>query len=466
MDNQNSLEHQIRQAGQTEQDEPDNQKRQGFSGRIGFVLSAAGSAVGLGNIWRFPYLAAEFGGGTFLLVYILVMMIFGFPIMAMEIAIGRKAGCCCVNAYGRIDRRAGFLGWLTSGITLITLPYYCVIGGWVLKYASLYIAGEGTEAGAPEYFEGFISGFPEPLIWQALFIGLAAAIIICGVKNGIELANRFLMPALIIIAIIVAGYSLTLPGALEGAAWYLTPDLSKFSFRTVLAALGQMFWSLSLSSGIMVTFGAYLGRSQSIERSVRQIELFDLGAAFISGLIIIPAVFAFSGGDQQTLNSGAGLMFITLPRVFEAMPSGRMIGVLFFMLVIFAAVSSAISMMEVNTANLIERFGLRRWQAALVMAGALALLGIPPALGYSLWSGLRPMGLSILDFEDIVGNTVITPIAALLSCLFFGWTASPRILTEEIRQGGGFKRRRSFEFIIRWLAPAVILAVLAGAVIG
>lgn len=441
-------------------------ERPGFSGRIGFVLSAAGSAVGLGNIWRFPYLAAEYGGGIFLLVYVLVTMIFGFPIMAMEIAIGRKAGSCCLNAYGTVDPRASFLGWLTSGITLITLPYYCVIGGWVLKYAALYLSGEGSEAAARGYFNGFISGFPEPLVWQALFISLAAAIIICGVKNGIELANRFLMPALIIIAVIVAVYSLTLPGALEGAAWYLTPDFSRFSFRTVLAAMGQMFWSLSLSSGIMVTFGAYLGRNQSIERSVKQIELFDLGAAFISGLIIIPAVFAFSGGDQQTLNSGAGLMFITLPSVFEAMPSGGVIGILFFLLVMFAAVSSAISMMEVNTANLIERFGLKRWQAALVMAGVLAVLGIPPALGYSLWSEARPFGMTILDFEDIVGNSIVTPIAALLACLFFGWVAHPRLLTGEIRQGGGFKRRRSFEFTIRWLAPAVILAVLVGSAVG
>ncbi len=449
-----------------ELDKSDRTERPGFSGRIGFVLSAAGSAVGLGNIWRFPYLAAEYGGGIFLLVYVLVTLIFGFPIMAMEIAIGRKAGCCCVNAYGAVDRRASFLGWLTSGITLITLPYYCVIGGWVLKYAALYITGEGSEAAATGYFQSFISGFPEPLVWQILFIALAAAIIICGVKNGIELANRFLMPALIIIAVIVAGYSLTLPGALEGAAWYLTPDFSRFSFRTVLAAMGQMFWSLSLSSGIMVTFGAYLGRSQNIEHSVKQIELFDLGAAFISGLIIIPAVFAFSGGDQQALNSGAGLMFITLPGVFEAMPSGRVIGVLFFLLVMFAAISSAISMMEVNTANLIERFGMKRWQAALIMAGVLAVLGIPPALGYSLWNELRPFGLTILDFEDIVGNSIVTPIAALLACLFFGWVAHPRILTEEIRRGGGFKRRRSFEFTLRWLAPAVILAVLVGSVVG
>lgn len=436
-----------------------------FSGRIGFVLSAAGSAVGLGNIWRFPYLTAEYGGGIFLLVYIAVTLIFGFPIMAMEIAIGRKAATCCVNAYGRIDRRASFLGWLTSGITLITLPVYCVIGGWVLKYAAIFIAGEGSEAAAPGYFQGFISKTPEPLFWQAAFIGLAAAIIICGVKNGIELANRFLMPALIIIAVIAAGYSLTLPGAIEGAAWYLTPDFSRFSFRTVLAAMGQMFWSLSLSSGIMVTFGAYLEQSQSIEKSVKQIEIFDLGAAFISGLIIIPAVFSFSGGNEKALNSGAGLMFITLPRVFESMPSGRIIGVLFFLLVIFAAISSAISMMEVNTANLIERFHMKRWQAALTMAAVLALLGILPALGYSVLNEIRPFGLTILDFEDFIGNSLITPIAALLACIFFGWVVHPRVLTDEIRRSGGFRRRKSFEFTLRWLAPGVILAALVGSAV-
>ena len=436
-----------------------------FSGKIGFVMSAAGSAVGLGNIWRFPFLAAEYGGGIFLLVYIIVTLLFGFPIMAMEIAIGRKAAGSSISAYGKIDKRGGFIGWLTATVTLITLPYYCVIGGWVLKYAAVFVSGNGASAGAPFFYREFISKPTEPIVWQAAFLIISAVIILFGVRNGIEKANRVLMPALIAIAAAIAVYSLTQEGALQGAAYYLTPDFSKFSFKTVLAATGQMFYSLSLSSGIMVTFGAYLGRDVSIEKSVKLVEVFDIGVAFLSGLIVMTSVFAFSGGEQTAMSAGAGLMFETLPAVFLSMPFGEIIGALFFLLVLFAALSSAISMMEVNTANLIEHFKMKRPQAVLVLAVILLILGLPSALGYSLWSGFKPLGMYFLDFADFVGNSVITPLVALISCLFIGWIAKPQGLSEEIGRTGVFKRRRSFEFMIRYAAPVFIAAVLLGSLL-
>lgn len=436
-----------------------------FSNRLGFVLSAAGSAVGLGNIWRFPFLAAEYGGGIFLLTYLAVTLIFGFPVMAMEISIGRKTGAASLTAYGSLDRRGGFIGVLTAVVTLITLPYYCVIGGWVLKYAVMYLTGSGAMAAGEGYFAQYTSQTLQPVGFQTLFLLMAAAILLCGVKNGIEKANRFLMPALIALAVIVAGYTLTLDGALDGVAYYLTPDWSRFSFKTVLAATGQMFYSLSLASGIMVTFGSYLKKEDSVEKSVKQIELFDLGIAFISGLIVIPAVFAVSGGENTALSAGTGLLFETLPSVFAAMPFGGVVGALVFVLIFFAAISSAISMMEVNVANLIARFGLKRRYAVLIMTAVLLILGIPSSLGYGAWSAARPFGMSILDFFDYIGNSVVTPVVAMISCIFIGWMVKPRVLSEEMEQSGRFKRRRSFEFIIKWIAPLFIAAVLIGSLL-
>ncbi len=437
-----------------------------FSNRLGFVLSAAGSAVGLGNIWRFPFLAAEYGGGIFLLVYIAVTLLFGFPIMAMEISIGRRTAAPSVKAYERLDSRGGFIGILTSAVTLITLPYYCVIGGWVLKYAVMYMTGKSAQAAAQGFFSEYTSQTLQPVGFQALFLLMAAAILLCGVKNGIEKANRFLMPALVVLGVVIAVYTLTLPNAFEGVMYYLTPDWSKFSFKTVLAATGQMFYSLSLASGIMITYGAYLKREDNIEKSVKQIELFDLGIAFLSGLIVIPAVFAVSGGENTALSAGTGLLFETLPSVFASMPFGGIVGALVFVLIFFAALSSAISMMEVNVANLIGRFKMKRRYAVGVMTGVLLILGIPSSLGYGVWSGARPLGMALLDFFDYMGNSIITPIVAMISCIFIGWVVKPHTLSGEISQGGVFRRRKSFEFTVRWIAPLFIAAVLIGALLG
>lgn len=437
-----------------------------FSDRLGFVLAAAGSAVGLGNIWRFPFLAAEYGGGIFLLVYIIVTLLFGFPIMAMEISIGRRTASAALGAYKKLDRRGGFIGALTSAVTLITVPYYCVIGGWVLKYAVMYFTGKSALVAGEGFFAQYTSQTLEPVGFQVLFLLMAAAILLCGVKNGIEKANRFLMPALIVLAVVIACYTLTLDGAWEGVRYYLLPDWSKFSFGTVLAAMGQMFYSLSLASGIMITFGAYLKREDDIAKSVKQIELFDLGIAFLSGLIVIPAVFAVSGGEGTAITAGAGLLFETMPRVFASMPFGSVVGALVFVLIFFAALSSAISMMEVNIANLIERFNMKRRYAVVIMAGVLLILGIPSSLGYGVWSAARPLGMALLDFFDYMGNSVITPIVALISCIFIGWVVKPRVLSEEIAQGKEFRRQKSFEFIVKWVAPLFIGAVLIGALLG
>ena len=292
------------------------EKRSMFSGKLGFVLAAAGSAVGLGNIWRFPYLAAKYGGGIFLLVYLILVVSLGFSLMIAEVAIGRKTKLSAIGAFRKLSEKWKFLGYLASVVPMVIFPYYCVIGGWVVKYLAVYVSGGGLEAAGDSYFSDFIAKPGEPILWLALYVGLTAVIVFFGVQKGIEKASRVMMPALVVLTIGVAAYSVTRPGALDGVAYYLIPDFSRFSVNTVLGAMGQMFYSMSLAMGIMVTYGSYMKREDDLEKSVSQIEIFDTGIAFLAGLMVIPAVFAFSGGDEAALNQGAGLMFVTLPKVF------------------------------------------------------------------------------------------------------------------------------------------------------
>ena len=319
------------------------QKRSSFTGKLGFVLAAAGSAVGLGNIWRFPYLAAQYGGGIFLLVYIILAVTFGFTLMIAEIAIGRKTGLSAIGAFKALNKKFAFLGYLAAIVPALILPYYSVIGGWVTKYLVSFTIGNGTNAAADGYFDAFTATAAEPVVWFLVFIGLTALIVILGVEKGIEKVSKIMMPVLVLLTVFIAIYTLFMPGAIDGLVYYIKPDFSKFSFMTVLAALGQLFYSMSLAMGIMITYGSYMKKDVSIESSVKQIEIFDTGIAFFAGLMIIPAVFAFSGGSEESLTKGPSLMFETLPKVFEAMPAGDIIGAVFFLLVLFAALTSSIS---------------------------------------------------------------------------------------------------------------------------
>ena len=318
--------------------------RGSFTSRIGFVLAAAGSAVGLGNIWRFPYLAAKNGGGIFLLIYILLVLTVGIALMTAEITLGRKTGLSVCSAFKKLNKKWAFVGVLGAIVPAIILPYYSVIGGWVLKYLVVYCEGFGDTAAADGFFGGFISSSASPLFWYVIFIGIVTIIIIYGVRKGIERASKILMPLLVILTVIVAIYSIFLPGAGEGLVYYLKPDFSHLSWSGVLGAMSQMFYSLSLAMGIMITYGSYVQKKENIETAVTHIALFDTAIAFLAGLMVIPAVFAFMG--PEALNAGPGLMFITLPKVFNSMTAGGFIGATFFILVFFAALTSAISLME------------------------------------------------------------------------------------------------------------------------
>lgn len=447
--------------------DPKSVKRSSFTGKIGFVLAAAGSAVGLGNIWRFPYLAAKYGGGMFLLVYIALSVTFGFSLMMAEIAIGRKTGKSAIEAFGTLDKRFSFLGFLAAAVPIIILPYYSVIGGWVLKYMTGFITGSAGQMAADGYFGGYIAKAGEPLLWFAIFIGATALIVLFGVEKGIEKVSKILMPVLVVLTLFIAIYSMiAIDGAWAGVKYYLMPDFSKFSIMTVVAAVGQLFYSMSLAMGIMITFGSYMKKDINIETSVKQIEIFDTGVAFLAGLMIIPAVFAFSGGDESALGQGPGLMFVTLPKIFESMLGGTVIGAVFFFMVLLAALTSSISLMETIVSIFMDKLKLDRKLSCLIVLGISVMLGIPSSLGYSSWSSVKILGMQFLDFFDFISNSIMMPVIAFITCVFVGYVLKPGTLEEEIELSGKFKAKKLYNAVIRYVAPICIIAILVSAILG
>ena len=442
--------------------------RSSFTGKIGFVLAAAGSAVGLGNIWRFPYLAAKYGGGIFLLVYILLSVTFGFSLMVAEIAIGRKTQQSAIGAFSSLNKKFSFLGVLAAVVPIIILPYYSVIGGWVMKYTVGFVSGGVSTMADGSFFGNYIGGenFIEPLAWFLLFVAITAVVVMCGVEKGIEKVSKVMMPVLVILIAFVAIYTIcTVDGAVDGLIYYVKPDFSKFSIMTVVAAMGQLFYSMSLAMGIMITYGSYMKKEVSIESSTKQIEIFDTGVAFLAGLMIIPAVFAFSDGDPAALGAGPGLMFITLPKVFGLMPGGAIIGTIFFLMVLLAALTSSISLMETIVSIFQDKFKLGRIPCCVIVIGICLVLGIPSSLGYSLWGEVKLLGMQFLDFFDFISNNIIMPILALGTAIFVGFIIKPKAIIEEVEVSGKFKMKGLFSVVIRFVAPVCILAILISSVL-
>ena len=441
-----------------------NEQRSSFTGKLGFVLAAAGSAVGLGNIWRFPYLAAKYGGGMFLLVYIVLALTFGFALMMAEIAIGRKTGVSAIGAFHKLNKKYSFIGYMAAVIPAIILPYYSVIGGWVMKYMVAFISGNMTLTAGDEYFGNFITGNIEPSVWFLLFIGVTALVVLFGVEKGIEKVSKVMMPILVVLSVFIAIYVICQPGAIEGVKYYVVPDFSHFSVKTVLAAMGQLFYSMSLAMGIMITYGSYMKKDVSLESSVKQIEIFDTGIAFIAGLMIIPAVFAFTGSAPE--EAGPSLMFVTLPKVFESMAGGTVVGVAFFVMVLFAALTSSISLMETVVSIVCDKFKLGRKMSILVVFVGAVLLGMPSVLGYGMWADVTVIGMQFLDFFDFISNSVLMPIIALFTCIFVGYILKPKTLIEEIELTGPFKKKALFTIVIKYFAPICIVLILVTSVLG
>ncbi len=441
--------------------------RSSFTGKIGFVLAAAGSAVGLGNIWRFPYLAAKYGGGIFLLVYIALSLTFGFSLMIAEIAIGRKTQTSAIGAFKALDKRFSFVGWAAALVPIIILPYYSVIGGWVTKYFFSFLAGDGKNMAQDAYFGDYITSVGAPIFWFALFITITALIVLLGVDKGIEKVSKFMMPVLIVLIIGIVIYTIsTMDGAWQGVIYYIKPDFSKFSVMTVVAAMGQLFYSMSLAMGIMITFGSYMKKEISIEKSVKQIELFDTGVAFLAGLMIIPAVFAFSHGNEEALTQkGPGLMFQYLPKIFDSIPGGSILGAVFFIMVFFAALTSSISLMETIVSIFIDKLKIGR-KTACVAVYALSLgLGLLSCLGYSAWSDVTVLGLQFLDFFDFTSNSIIMPLVALATSIFVGFFLKPKAIIEEVELTEKFSAKKLFSIVIKYIAPICMAIILTSSIL-
>ncbi len=433
----------------------------GFSSKIGFILAAAGSAVGLGNIWRFPYLAAKYGGGMFLLVYIILSVTFGFALLVTEIALGRKTGKSVIGAYSTACSKFKPLGWLAAAVPVIIFPYYCVIGGWVFKYLTMYIGGGSAQLATDGFFDGYIGTVGEPMLFLAIYMGVTALVVLLGVEKGIEKFSKILMPVLVVMSLGIGLYALTLEGATDGFMYYITPNIEDFSIMTVVAAMGQLFYSMSIAMGIMVTYGSYMRKTDSIETSVHYIEIFDTGVAFLAGMMIIPAVFAFSNGDPAALGKGPGLMFVTLPKVFENIPGGFgwIIGLVFFLLVSLAALTSSISLMETIVSIIVEKFKLKRIHACLVVIGFSFVLGLLSVFGSSVWAEVKIFGMQFLDFFDFSANNIIMPVVALFTCILIGYVVKTKYIEDEVEQGTKFRMKKLYRVMVKFVCPVFMLVI-------
>ena len=456
-----------------------SEKRNSFSGSLGFVLAAAGSAVGLGNIWRFPYLAAKGGGGLFLAMYIILALTFGFTLLTTEIAIGRKTKQSPLTAYGKLSKKWGFLGIIACVIPIIILPYYCAIGGWVLKYFVTFLSGSGAAAAATDgFFVGFITSQVEPIVLMLIFIAVTAAIIYLGVDKGIEKFSRILMPILIILVIGIAIFSVTISytdaegvtrTGWEGFKIYVIPNLKGMTvqgfFTVLLDAMGQLFYSLSVAMGIMIAYGSYVKDSDNLVKSINQIEIFDTLVAFLAGVMIIPAVFVFQGREGMAA-SGPSLMFVSLPKVFAEMGGvGRFVGCLFFAMVLFAALTSSISIMEAIVSSLMDKFNWSRTKATIVEFTIAILGGLAVCFGYNIWyfDMKLPNGSvgQILDLMDYVSNSVLMPVVAIGSCILIGWVLKPKtVIDEATKNGEKFGRSTLYSVMIKYITPVLLLVLL------
>lgn len=452
--------------------------RNSFSGSIGFVLTAAGSAVGLGNIWRFPYLAAKDGGGLYLVIYLILTLTFGFTLLTTEIAIGRKTKQSPLTAYERLQPKWGFLGVLACLVPVIILPYYCVIGGWVVKYFLTFLTGSGIDAAEDGYFTGFITGSWQPIVLMAVFMLMVAFIIFRGINKGIESSSKVLMPVLLLLVVGIAVFSLTIQHkdesgvtrtGMEGFRIYVVPDLSgmtvKGFFTVLLDAMGQLFFSLSVAMGIMVAYGSYVRDDADLVRSINQIELFDTAVAFLAGVMIIPAVYTFMGREGMAA-SGPSLMFVSLPKVFASMGRiGNLVGCLFFAMVLFAALTSAVSVMEAVVSSFMDKFHVTRTKAATIETGIALVGGVVVCLGYNkLYFEVKlPNGAvaQILDIMDYISNNFLMPLVAIGTCILIGWVLKPKAVIEEVEKSGSrFGRKRLYVAMIRYIAPVLLVILL------
>jgi neurotransmitter:Na+ symporter, NSS family len=437
-----------------------------WSNKTAFILAAAASAVGLGNMWRFPYLAAKFGGGTFIFTYLILVFTFGVSLLLLEIALGRKTRLSAIGAFGAYGKKFTFIGLLASIVPFIITPYYCIIGGWVIKYMVAFVTTDVSSlADGGDFFTSFLYSNSESYAWMLVFMAITFLIVAMGVKKGIEKANLVMMPALIVMAVGIAIYVAVQPGAIDGILYYIVPDFSQFSADLLLNAMGQMFYSLSLAMGIMITYGSYVQKNECLTSSVSRIAGFDLAVSLIAGFMIVPAAFIVTGGAPTS--AGPSLMFITLPQIFNGMGDAAMIlGFVFFLLVTFAALTSAISLTETCVSIVSDGLKWSRKRSFIACVVVIVLVGCFVNAGYNGLSGFRIFGMEFLDFFDFISNSVLMPIVALLTCIFVGWIIKPKELIDEIKQSSPFRTEKAWVIIIKFFAPIFVIAILVWNIIG
>lgn len=456
------------------------QTRGRFTGSLGFVLSAAGSAVGLGNIWRFPYLAAKDGGGTFLLFYLILVLTFGFTLLTTEIAIGRKTGQSPLTAYRKLQPKMGWLGLIACLIPMLILPYYSVIGGWVLKYLATYLTGGAQAAVDGNYFTGFITSIWSPILWFLIFLGATLFVVYKGVDAGIERMSKILMPVLLVLILCISCFSLTLSHTddsgvtrtgLQGLLVYVVPNFDGMTLRKFLViltdAMGQLFYSISVAMGIMITYGSYVKKETNLVKSVNQIEIFDTVVAFLAGMMIIPAVFIFSG--TEGMSAGPTLMFQSLPKVFGAMGSiGVVVGIVFFVTVAFAALTSSVSIMEAIVSSAMDKFHISRQKACIAVTLITLVMGLAVCLGYNLlyFEAVLPntpagKNAQILDILDYISNYVMMPVLSIGTCILVGWMIKPKAIIDEVTLGGyRFRREKLYVVMVKFVTPLLLFFLL------
>ncbi len=452
----------------------EKKERSTFKGSLGFVLAAAGSAVGLGNIWRFSYLAARDGGGIFVITYIVLAITFGFTLLTTEIAIGRKTRQSPLTAYTKLNKKWKPLGVLSSVIPLLIMPYYCAIGGWVLKYFVVFLTGNGKKAADSSFFSAFIGDKYQPLIFMFIFLILCAFVVYKGVNKGIENSSKVIMPILLIMIIGIAIFSLTLKEVgddgklhtgLQGLKVFLIPNFKgvtlKSFFFIVVDALGQLFYSLSIAMGIMIAYGSYVPDEDNLSKSINQIEIFDTAVAILAGIMIIPAVYVFNGTDG--MEAGPSLMFVSLPKIFSSMGKiGNSVGSVFFAMVLFAAATSAISIMEAIVASIMDRFKMSRRSATLTETIIALVIGMFVCLGYNIlyFDITLPNGVhaQILDILDYISNYVLMPIVAIATCILIGWVMKAEYVIDEVTKNGEkFARRGLYKVMVKYIAPILLI---------
>nr|WP_307775629.1 sodium-dependent transporter [uncultured Cetobacterium sp.] len=419
-----------------------SKERGNWGSSIGFVLAAAGSAIGLGNLWKFPYLAGQNGGGAFVVVYLAFIVILGFSLMLGEMAIGKKGQLDAYGSYNAIKKGwgiAGFFGILTC---FIIYSYYIVIAGWIVKYITFYITG-GLKEDPVNVFGSFISSGTSPIIYSLIIVGVTAFIVLKGISGGIEKASKIMMPILFVFLIITVLRSVTLPGASKGLVYFLKPNFSAITPQVVLAAVGQVFFSLSLGMGVMITYGSYLPKDSNLPKNAIYIPVLDTLVALLAGLAILPAVFAF--GLEPT--AGPGLIFITLPKVFSAMPLGNLFGIIFFILVLFAALTSTISLLEVVVSFAGDQFKVERKKAVLLISGIIAILAIPNSNSFGSMANFKIFGRNFFDFGGFLTDNILLPLGGLLLCIFIGFIWNKDELKQEVTNNETI----SFKYFDLWV---------------